>query len=512
MSPTDASHEPSNDYAEISLADLFALFRRGLIPALIAAIIIGVGVYFASRQLDNVYESKTILVSSSPDGIQREFGATLVSATPLDTNAYRAAIVSTENVGAALTFGQLPQSITVKEAQQAISVRAEGSQSSALYHITIEHTDPAMAQALANAVAEAAVQWDVGRATKSLDTIIVSIEGQIVALIEELQFAGEDATAGLERKYAELTVQLSTARALKAGAIGRLEVLERAIFPTNPVAPQPTRNAAIAALLAVFLTYGVLLVREAVNTKFRSADSVQDALGSPILAEFPKISGPRRQIPIEAANYLRTAVDLVLPAGENARVVQIVSATPDQGKTAVAIALAESSARRGDKTLLIDADLRKPQIANEYHLHSGITLEQMLTKGQSGSPYRIEISEGVTLDIVPTFKPADSPSELLSGSFKQVLAGFREAYDMIIIDSAPVLPVSDPLITVPHTDGVLFTVSMPDAEQKAAQQAAVNLRRIGTPILGVVLTNVIYNRRRGYGYGYGYGYGDSSPR
>lgn len=251
-----------------------------------------------------------------------------------------------------------------------------------------------------------------------------------------------------------------------------------------------------------------MIVTEALNTRFRNADAVQDFIGAPILAEFPETTGSRRQIPRESANYLRTAVDLVLPPKDRARVVQIVSSTPNQGKTAVAIGLAESAARRGLRTLLIDADLRKPRVSAEYHLQSGISLEQMLQDGKAASAFRVEVDRDAYLDIVPSFRAAASPSELLSSSFKTVLAAFRDSYDLIIIDSAPALPVPDPLITVPHTDGVLVAVSLPDAHQKHAIQAASTLRRIGTPILGVVLTNLPRNRRGGYGYGYGYGYGE----
>lgn len=507
MNSMDANLDTEHEYHEMSLSDLFALFRRGIFPAIIIATLFGIAAFFISRQLAPTYEAKAILVSSATESIQREFGTTLVSATPLDTTAYRAAILSTENVRTAADAVVFTEPMSVKEVQNATSIRIEGSQSSALYHITVQHANPATASALANAIAEAAVQWDIGRATKSLDTIIASIEGQIAALEGEVILAGDDAAAlaGLERKRADLAVQLSTARALKAGAIGRLELLEYAAPPASPVAPKPSRNAAIAALLAIFLTYGVLIVLEALNTRFRNADAVQDFIGAPILAEFPETTGPRRQIPRESSNYLRTAVDLVLPPRDGARVVQIVSSTPNQGKTAVAIGLAESAARRGLRTLLIDADLRKPRVSSEYHLQSGITLEQMLRDGQAGSAFRVEVDRDTYLDIVPSFRAAASPSELLSSSFKTVLAAFRESYDLIIIDSAPVLPVPDPLITVPHTDGVLIAVSIPDAHQKHAVQAAQTLRRIGTPILGVVLTNLPPNRRGGYGYGYGYG-------
>lgn len=142
------SHQQSShysDYTEISLADLFALIKRGLLPAIIAALIVGAAAFVVSLQMDSVYEAKAILVSSSPESVQREFGTTLVSATPLDVNAYRQAIMSTDNVAAALALANLAETLRISDVQKAVSIRTEGSQSSALFHVTVQHEVPSVA-------------------------------------------------------------------------------------------------------------------------------------------------------------------------------------------------------------------------------------------------------------------------------------------------------------------------------------------------------------------------------
>ena len=135
-------------------------------------------------------------------------------------------------------------------------------------------------------------------------------------------------------------------------------------IPPSPAAPNPVRNAALAAVLSIFLVYGVLLLRNALDSRLRRVEDVA-ALGLPILAEVPKVSKSRRLSP-EAMSFLRT--NLLFAAQEGPKVFLISSAKGAEGKSSVALNLAESFARNDYRTLLVDADMRKPIIADEYHI------------------------------------------------------------------------------------------------------------------------------------------------
>ena len=304
------------------------------------------------------------------------------------------------------------------------------------------------------------------------------------------------------RTRAELQLQLSSARALRTAAVGRLELLERAEAPRERVAPRPTRNAALAALLAVFLTYGLLLLRDALDTRVRGPEDLAKITELPVLAEFPRVATGRRGLPMEAASYLRTAVSFATH-DVHPKVILVTSTGAGHGKSSVSMALAESFARQHYMTLLIDADLRKPVIGREYGLSflEHQSLRDALEDIGNATPTRLRITDDVEFDVLPSYEAAPNPTELLANWMRPLLDRMRPHYDVIIIDSAPVLPVADALTVAPHASGVVFTVSVPDADRRSVQNGIELLRRVGVKVFGTVAANIPPGRRGSGGYG-----------
>ena len=496
---------------EPTLRDLIALLRRGLLIAFGAALIAGVATFFISRTLPPSYEARATLVASAQDPNQRDFGVTLVTAPTLDVATYQAAIRSRQVLAESLRVvtGTTPSSIAVDELDGSLTVRAEDARTSSLLRVLVRDEDPHVARDLANAIAAAAVRWDEQRATRSLETIVASLQAQIASIDAELTAAGADTPVeGLVRNRAELQLQLSSARALRTAAVGRLELLEAAEAPRERVAPRPTRNAALAALLAVFLTYGLLLLRDALDTRVRGPEDLARITDLPVLAEFPRVATGRRGLPMEAASYLRTAVSFATH-DVHPKIIMVTSTDAGHGKSSVSMALAESFARQHYMTLLIDADLRKPVIGKEYGLSfmDHQSLRDALDDIGGAEPTRILIAEGVEFDVLPSFEPAPNPTELLANWMRPLLERMRPHYDVIIIDSAPVLPVADALTVAPHASGVIFAVSVPDADRRSVQNGIDLLRRVGVKVFGTVASNISAGKRGAGGYGYGYGYG-----
>ncbi len=499
---------------EPTLRDLFALLRRGLLFAAGAAVVVGSATFFISRTLPPSYEARATLVASAQDPNQRDFGVTLVTAPTLDVATYQAAIRSRQVLAEALreVTGVTPSSIAVDDLYAALIVRAEDARTSSLLRVLVRDDEPTVARDLANAVAAAAVNWDELRATRSLETIIESLQAQIASIDAELAAAADDTPVeGLVRNRAELQLQLSSARALRTAAVGRLELLEAAEAPRDRVAPRPTRNAALAGLLAVFLTYGLLLLRDALDTRVRGPEDLAAITELPVLAEFPKVATGRRGLPMEAASYLRTAISFATH-DQHPKVILVTSTGAGHGKSSVSIALTESFARQHYQTLLIDADLRKPVIGREYGLDflEHQSLREALGDIGQAAPTRVRIAEGVEFDVLPSFEAAPNPTELLANWMRPLLERLRPHYDVIVIDSAPVLPVADTLTIAPHASGVIFSVSVPDADRRSVLNGVALLRRVGVKVFGTVAANIPAGQRSGaggYGYGYGYGYG-----
>ena len=313
--------------------------------------------------------------------------------------------------------------------------------------------------------------------------------------IEELEASLGPAT---QEQYNELVAirdeqrtRLSEARAQQSTSTkGRLEILDPAPIPTEPIAPDPVRNAVLAFVLGVFLSYGLLLLRDALDSRLKSSEDLAKLTGLPILAEFQKQPPGTRRLPREAANYLRT--NLLLSSVETGtKIILVTSATPGEGKSSVALSVAESFARSDRRTLLVDADLRRPVIAQNYDLdeiHHKPLRAYLEQPNETFEPAYVALNLTHHLDVIPTFQAEPSPTELLSRSFRQRLDAWRNAYDVIIIDSAPLLSVADTLTIAPLCTGVILTANLQSSDRRGVRAAVDLLRRIGVRLLGIAVT------------------------
>lgn len=501
------------DYtAEPTLRDLIALIRRGAGVAFAVSVLAAATAFFVSHALPPTYEAQATLLVSAQDPNQREFGVTLVTAPTLDVATYMAAIRARQVRGEAFltATGRTPTGLELEDFAEALTLRAEDARTSSVIRVLVRDDDAVLARDLANAVAAAAVRWDELRATRSLETIIDTLEAQIAAIDAELAATEGAPTDGLTLSRGELQLQLTSARALRTAAVGRVELLEEAEAPRAPASPRPLVNAALAGVLSIMLVYGIALLRDALDTRVRSSEDLVRSTAVPLLAEFPKVNVGRRGLPADAASYLRTAISFAA-SDANPKIILVTSTVPGHGKSSVSIALAESFARQHFRTLLIDADLRMPVLGREYGLFpkEHMSLRDALTSDVDAVTVCPLSADGVQVELIPSFEAAPAPTELLANRFRALLDRLKGDYDVIVIDSAPVLPVADALIIAPHVTGVVFAVSMTDADRRKITNAFALLRRVGVRVFGTVATNMRSDaaRRTGTGYGYGYGYG-----
>ena len=446
-----------------------------------------------------------------------------VSGTLLGGEIYQEAALSNPVLEA--TLARLGESVTplaVERLRDDLTVTTEENRrsTSVLIRYRARGASAAGAAEKANAAALSLVAWDQARATQTLRNLVLDLEGQVAALDTRLaslaaEGGGEGAGTGegtLSVPYASLlalraqqATQLELTRALSNSPLGLLEPLEPAASPTKPTFPRPLLNGAVAFVLGLFGVYGALALRNALNTRVRDSEDLARVSGLPVLGEFAKQASGRR-LPGERAGYLRTNLLFATPA--EPRVILVTSPQSSEGKSSVALSVAESFARNGFRTLLVDADLRKPVLAEEYKVRPPVlTLQDLLE-----NPHEAYKPPNVApnLHLVPSFKPAPAPAELLSFGFRERLNEWREVFEVIIIDSAPVLPVADTLVIAPQCSGVLLTASPGSSDQRHVRAAVELFGRVGVPLLGAVATSLPHARfGSAGGYGYGYGYGDT---
>lgn len=294
---------------------------------------------------------------------------------------------------------------------------------------------------------------------------------------------------------------------------GGAHVLRMAETPTSPVSPNPVRDGGIALVLGLVLGVGVAFLIDTLDERIRGvADLERVAGGLPILALVPEMDEARdgafvaardkAQSPgAEAYRSLRTAVKFAA-IDRPIEVIQITSASSGEGKTTTVANLAVALAQGGDRVAVVCCDLRRPTLQNRM----GVSLTPGLTDVLLGD---------VTLDaavrrhagnifVLPAGSPPPNPSELLSSDKAAgVIKALAEKVDVVIVDSTPVLPVTDALVVSRLVDATIVVTDRRSTDRKAVRRTLQLLNQVNAPVVGLVLNGVL----EGGGYGYGYGYG-----
>ncbi|MBN1845845.1 MAG: polysaccharide biosynthesis tyrosine autokinase [Sedimentisphaerales bacterium] len=310
-----------------------------------------------------------------------------------------------------------------------------------------------------------------------------------------------------------------------AGALN-ISILEVARAADKPSKPQKTRIMALALVLGLLLGVGLALLVDWRDNRLRSADEVTAVLGVPVLGTVPSIKGsgdvavcgrhvsndPMSHI-AESYKTIRTAVYFGVPEGQ-AKTILITSPAPGDGKSTLTSNLATAMAQADQKTLIIDADFRKPMQHNIFDINQKPGISDLLA-GFGRLEDIIQSTSQPNLDLMPCGSIPVNPSEILnSQAFSKLLERLCRSYDRILIDSPPVMPVADARVLGALTDVTVVVLRADKSTRKASQQARDGLLSVGARILGAVVNDVNPRRDRyGYsysGYGYGYGYGQRS--
>ncbi len=480
----------------IPLANIIGFIKRGLVPALIAAAIVGALAFFISLNLPRQYEASTTVLAAQNNADLRSFGALSAPVPTLDISAYRKAVLSSPVLAEALKVN--PQDTkTLEDFSKSINLLIEPAEDSSLMDIVVTDNSPEQAAAKANALAAALISWEKRRAVDGLTQAMGSLEQQIEALnnqIRTLQVEGaaESQITGRINLRAEQQDKLAYAEALRSSATGLLSIIEPALIPTNPIAPRPLLNTILASILTGLLSFGILHLRETLDTRLSSPEAVTKASGLPVLTSFSKLPDGQRQLPGEEVSYLRNNLHYNAP-DVYPQVILVTSPKEKEGKTSVAMSLAENYSRNNYHTLLVDADLRQPSIAKEYKMSSSrleyTSLETWLRNPlTTREVVRVPLDESHSLFVIPSFQFNSKAAELLSVGFHDCLESWRKEYDVIVIDSAAVLSVADALTLAPLCTSTILTVSTQSGNRSDLRRAVELCKRVGARIAGIVMT------------------------
>lgn len=284
--------------------------------------------------------------------------------------------------------------------------------------------------------------------------------------------------------------------------------------PGAPSSPRTSINLMMGLLIGLALGVVYALLRETLDTTVKSPDDLQDATGlaplgvvafDPEAKKQPLAALEQRATRAEAFRAIRTNLQYV-DVDNPPKIIAVTSAIPGEGKTTTSINLAITMAQAGWRVALVETDLRRPKASSYLGVESELGLTDVLAARATLADAMIPWSRGL-LDFLPAGHTPPNPSELLgSHQFEQVLEVLRGQYDYVVIDSAPLLPVTDGAIVSKAADGAFIVVRFGKTTRDQLATAVAALDQVGAKVLGTAL-NFVPTGRRGYGYKYGYKYG-----
>lgn len=320
---------------------------------------------------------------------------------------------------------------------------------------------------------------------------------------------------GWQANYAELL------RFLEGGdSSNYLTVIEPAQLSTRPVSPAVNRNVLLAAAVGLVLAIGAVVLLEYIDDTIRSPDDVSETLGLTYLGGIGRIDGkdPQEKLiaatkPLapesEAYRMIRSNLQFMAD-NQSMKSLLITSPAPSVGKSTVASNLAVIMAQADLKTIIIDADLRRPTLHKIFGTSNSEGLSNLLYFPGLEIHSQLKDTEMKNLRLITSGPLPSNPTELLgSRQMAQLLQCLEEMVDVIILDSSPVLAVTDALVLSNKVDGVILVTKARSTSSDITHRAIKNLQQVGANILGGVLNQIPKKDQDGYYFYNYYGYGEN---
>jgi capsular exopolysaccharide synthesis family protein len=331
-----------------------------------------------------------------------------------------------------------------------------------------------------------------------------------------------------QQLYDNLLQRLKDATVSAGLRATNIHIIDPAKPPRRPVRPQKLLNTFIGLTVGLVLGVALAFVKEAVDTSIKSVDEAERLASAPALAVVPlardtyrrmSAGKPTAAAPPSATEGLALLSHPSSPVAESFRtlltsvvlstapkppqVLLTTSSTGGEGKTVTSLNLGIALAQRGEPTLLIDADLRHPSVGKSLNLVNGKGLATFLTGGHDIEKALRPFPPVPTLWVLPAGPTPPNPAQLLSSSaMESLLRDLRKRFKFVVIDSPPVLPVTDAMILSTLVDGVVFVVESGATVRAAVTRARKILHNVGANVLGIVL-NKVDMRHDGYYGEYG---------
>jgi len=472
--------------------EFFRILWRRKWVLLICLTVIPLAVYVYSDRLAKTYQTSTILqVQSTAVDAGLPVSGDFSASSSVTNTAKIAALIQTNGVAdaAARIIKEPPGSLRG-------TIVARDNEDTSFITITATASSGERAARIANAFAEAVQLTRTKQGVARVDSAIANTEKELAKLP-----LSED----VQRE--QLSQNLQNLRSLRAAQDQNSQIIQAAAVPGSPVSPQPKRNAMLALVLALLIGAAAVFLTERLDRRLHDARDLERLTGTPLLAQVPATAfpgaAPDPQLPI----VFQTLRDSLTYFNVDQRLssLLVISPTKGDGKTSVATNLAVAFARAGKQVVLVDADLRSPQVAPRMGAENAPGLSEVLSANCDIADALQEIEPfGSYLRVLPGGSIPPNPSEMLgSARMSSVLADLTEISDLILIDTPPVLVVSDAFPLFDQVAGIVGVARLEQTQREGIERAIEVARSAGGRVLGMVGTGGRPSELYALGYGYG---------
>jgi succinoglycan biosynthesis transport protein ExoP len=301
-----------------------------------------------------------------------------------------------------------------------------------------------------------------------------------------------------------------------------IRIAEMARPSRKPVFPNFRLNALLAFLFSLLLAAGVTVIADILNNTVRDPEEISRSLGAEVIGTLPAVKEwhgrvtlatgantalvPIRQVSGRAMNTFDEAIRtlrnsiLLTDFDRRIRTLLVTSSSPSEGKSTTAANLALAHAQQGNRTLLIDGDLRRPSIHRRFDFSPAIGLSNVLSSDVPWRSVLVHKDELPKLDVLPVGPPSRRAADLIGSKLASILEEAAGEYDLVVLDSPPLLGFPEPLQMAAAVDGVIIVAVSGRTDRKALGSAINTLKRLRANIVGIVLNEVRADSSDNYYY------------
>ena len=528
------------EQTNLSIERYLSILRRRVPWIMLCVVLAAAAAYGFSKHQTKKYTATASLVFNSNQLSQQVAGLQALSnggsqlpqqqtnlkLVQLGDMATKTAIVLAHAKGAT----PLARSLTEEGIKADLRVSTQGE--SNIVDVSATTTSPALAAAIANRYTEEFVyeQENANHAYYASALKLVSKQ------LHALEKAKPKPTQKREITVPDAAEVALQSRAQSLGVLaelhnGNVEIAQAATVPTSPSSPKTSQNTVLGAFLGLLIGLGIAFLLERLDRRIREPKDLEALYGLPLLGVVPESKALSRS----SARRGGDGAGVVLPAGEaesfqlirahlryfnvdrQLRTLLVASAAPGDGKTTIARHLAGAAARVGSRVLLLEADLRRPTLAQQLGVQYGPGLADVLIGAVplSEATQTIELqapsdesAKGRTFDVlVAGAALPPNPGELVeSRAMETLLERAKSTYDLVVIDTPPLTAVSDAFPLLSKVDGVVIVGRVGRNRRDVAERLHETLSGAGAPLLGVIANGFKARRNAPYSYAYDYSY------